>query len=134
MGWNDCAVWKIVDKDGTEKNRVIGPGSLADLTKTCGANLCGGGESATAVKLETLAPWVTPVSTPTPTPTADVPPSRIPYTQPCAGGSDRTPGLPQCFMPVGLGGSAWRGHTGTCSHEIDHGANESQEGRYHLEF
>ena len=107
MGWNDCAVWKIVDKDGIEKNRVIGPGSLTDLTQTCGANLCGGGESATAVKLETLAPWVTPVSTPTPTPTADVPPSRIPYTQPCTGGSDRTPGLPQCLMPEGLGGSAW---------------------------
>jgi hypothetical protein len=107
LGWTDCAVWRIVDKDGIEKNRVIGPGSLADLTQTCGANLCGGGESATAVKLETLAPWVTPVSTPTPTPTAAAPPSRIPFTQPCAGGDDRTPGLPQCLMPEGQGGSAW---------------------------
>jgi hypothetical protein len=105
LGWTDCAVWRIVDKDGIEKNRVIGPGSLADLTQTCGANLCGGGESATAVKLETLAPWVTPVSTPTPTPTAPL--SRIPFTQPCAGGDDRTPGLPQCLMPEGQGGSAW---------------------------
>jgi hypothetical protein len=107
LGWTDCAVWRIVDKDGIEKNRVIGPGSLADLTQTCGANLCGGGESATAVKLETLAPWVTPVSTPTPTPTAAAPPARIPFTQACAGGDDRTPGLPQCLMPEGLGGSAW---------------------------
>ena len=40
LGWTDCAVWKIVDKDGNEKNRVIGPGSLADLTTTCGSNFC----------------------------------------------------------------------------------------------
>lgn len=104
LGWNDCAVWKIVDKDGTEKNRVIGPGSLAVLTQTCGANFCGGGESGTAIKLETLAPWVTP--TPTPNPTANTT-LRIPFTEPCTGGSDRTPGLPQCLMPEGLGGSAW---------------------------
>jgi hypothetical protein len=107
MGWNDCAVWKIVDKDGIEKNRVIGPGSLTDLTTTCGSNFCGGGESATAVKLETLAPIVAPAPTPTPTPTVATPPSRIPFTQPCTGGDDRTPGLPQCLMPEGLGGSAW---------------------------
>jgi hypothetical protein len=107
MGWNDCAVWKIVDKDGIEKNRVIGPGSLVDLTTTCGSNFCGGGESATAQKLETLAPIATPTPTPTPTPTSAAPPSRIPFTQPCTGGDDRTPGLPQCLMPEGLGGSAW---------------------------
>ena len=47
-----------------------------------------------------------PTPTPTPTPTASTT-SRIPYTQPCAGGSDRTPGLPQCLMPEGMGGSAW---------------------------
>jgi hypothetical protein len=41
-----------------------------------------------------------------PTPVV-TPPSRIPFTQPCTGGSDRTPGLPQCLMPEGLGGSAW---------------------------
>ena len=35
------------------------------------------------------------------------PPSRIPFTQPCAGGTDRTPGLPQCLMPEGVGGSVW---------------------------
>ena len=108
LGWTDCAVWKIVDKDGIEKNRVIGPGSLSDLTTTCGSNFCGGGESATAQKLETLAPLVTPAPTPTPTPSAAAaPPSRIPFTQPCTGGDDRTPGLPQCLMPEGLGGSAW---------------------------
>ncbi len=107
LGWNDCAVWKIVDKDGVEKNRVIGPGSLTDLTTTCGTNFCGGGESATAVKLETLAPIAAPTPTPTPTPTVATPPSRIPFTQPCAGGDDRTPGLPQCLMPEGLGGSVW---------------------------
>ena len=104
MGWTDCAVWKIVDRDGIEKNRVIGPGSLSILTQTCGSNFCGGGESATAIKLETLAPWVTPT---TPSPTTPNTTSRIPYTQPCTGGSDRTPGLPQCLMPEGLGGSAW---------------------------
>ena len=59
QGWNDCAVLRIVDKDGIEKNRVIGPGSLEVLTTTCGTNFCGGGESATAVKLETLSPLVT---------------------------------------------------------------------------
>ncbi len=108
LGWTDCAVWKIVDKDGIEKNRVIGPGSLSDLTTTCGSNFCGGGESATAQKLETLAPLVTPAPTPTPTPSAVIaPPARIPFTQPCTGGDDRTPGLPQCLMPEGLGGSAW---------------------------
>lgn len=124
LGWNDCAVWRILDKDGAEKNRVIGPGSLSILTQTCGANFCGGGESATAVKLETLAPWTAPAPTPSstpapetstapsPTPTPTPTPSattnsRIPYTQPCTGGSDRTPGLPQCLMPEGLGGSAW---------------------------
>jgi hypothetical protein len=108
LGWTDCAVWKIVDKDGNEKNRVIGPGSLTDLTTTCGSNFCGGGESATAQKLETLAPIATPTPTPTPTPSAAAaPPSRIPFTQPCTGGDDRTPGLPQCLMPEGLGGSAW---------------------------
>ena len=106
LGWTDCAVWKIVDKDGIEKNRVIGPGSLSDLTTTCGSNFCGGGESATAQKLETLAPIATPTPTPTPS-AAAAPPSRIPFTQPCAGGDDRTPGLPQCLMPEGLGGSAW---------------------------
>lgn len=110
LGWNDCAVWRILDKDGAEKNRVIGPGSLSVLTDTCGANFCGGGESATAVKLETLAPWAaptpTPSSTPTPAPSVNTG-SRIPYTQPCTGGSDRTPGLPQCLMPEGLGGSVW---------------------------
>lgn len=104
QGWNDCAVWRIVDKDGIEKNRVIGPGSLEVLTTTCGTNFCGGGESATAVKLETLSPLVTVTPSPTIAPT---PASRIPYTQPCTGGSDRTPGLPQCLMPEGLGGSVW---------------------------
>lgn len=104
QGWNDCAVWRIVDKDGIEKNRVIGPGSLEMLTTTCGTNFCGGGESATAVKLETLSPLVTVTPSPTIAPT---PASRIPYTQPCTGGSDRTPGLPQCLMPEGLGGSVW---------------------------
>jgi hypothetical protein len=74
LGWTDCAVWKIVDKDGIEKNRVIGPGSLSDLTTTCGSNFCGGGESATAQKLETLAPLVTPAPTPTPTPSAVIAP------------------------------------------------------------
>lgn len=50
---------------------------------------------------------VTSVSpTPSPTPTVNST-SRIPYTQPCTGGSDRTPGLPQCLMPEGLGGSVW---------------------------
>jgi hypothetical protein len=117
MGWSDCAVWKIVDSDGIEKNRVIGPGSITSLAQTCGPNFCGGGESATAIKLETLSPITTPsaipasesstVSTPTPTPTSEPAPSRIPYTQPCVGGSDRTPGLPQCLMPEGIGGSAW---------------------------
>jgi hypothetical protein len=114
LGWSDCAVWKILDKDGAEKNRVIGPGSLSVLSQTCGANFCGGGENATAVKLETLAPWAAPTPetstaptpTPTPTPTTSSNP-RIPYTTPCTGGSDRTPGLPQCLMPEGLGGSAW---------------------------
>ena len=110
LGWNDCAVWRILDKDGAEKNRVIGPGSLSVLTDTCGSNFCGGGESATAVKLETLAPWAAPTPTPTSTPAPAMSVdtgSRIPYTQPCAGGSDRTPGLPQCLMPEGLGGSVW---------------------------
>ncbi len=46
----------------------------------------------------------TPTSTPAPSVSAN---SRIPFTQPCTGGSDRTPGLPQCLMPEGLGGSAW---------------------------
>jgi hypothetical protein len=45
--------------------------------------------------------------TPTPTPAAESAPSRIPFTQPCTGGSDRTPGLPQCLMPEGIGGSVW---------------------------
>lgn len=140
LGWSDCAVWSILDKDGVEKNRVIGPGSLSVLKETCGAIFCGGGESATAVKLETLAPWVTPTPAPTPTPSASPTPapesstapspapsatpsatpapisapapsvstnSRIPFTQACTGGSDRTPGLPQCLMPEGLGGSVW---------------------------
>jgi hypothetical protein len=117
LGWSDCAVWQILDKDGIEKNRVIGPGALQVLTQTCGENLCGGGESATAVKLETLSRWVTtstpttetstpPSTTPSPTPTPNTG-SRIPYTQPCVGGSDRTPGLPQCLMPEGIGGSVW---------------------------
>ena len=144
LGWSDCAVWSILDKDGIEKNRVIGPGSLSDLKQTCGEIFCGGGESATAVKLETIAPWVTPTPTPTPTPSATSTPapesstapspapsaspsatpsatpapisapapsvstnSRIPFNQPCTGGSDRTPGLPQCLMPEGLGGNVW---------------------------
>ena len=72
LGWNDCAVWQILDKDGIEKNRVIGPGALQVLTQTCGSNFCGGGESATAVKLETLSRWVT---TSTPTSETSTPPS-----------------------------------------------------------
>ena len=47
-----------------------------------------------------------PAPTPTPTPTASST-SRIPFTQPCTGGNDRTPGLPQCLMPEGIGGSVW---------------------------
>lgn len=44
-----------------------------------------------------------------PKPTIESTPAapRIPFTQPCTGGDDRTPGLPQCLMPEGLGGSAW---------------------------
>ena len=60
-------------------------------------------ETATSsVLIETSTPTVTP----TPTPSANSN-ARIPYTQPCVGGSDRTPGLPQCLMPEGIGGSAW---------------------------
>ena len=113
LGWSDCAVWQILDKDGVEKNRVIGPGAVQDLIQTCGENFCGGGESATAVKLETLSRWITtstpaaePSAAPTPAPTISTQ-SRIPYTQPCLGGSDRTMGLPQCLMPEGIGGSVW---------------------------
>ena len=50
------------------------------------------------------APAPTPTPTPTPTTSST---SRIPFTQPCTGGSDRTPGLPQCLMPEGIGGSVW---------------------------
>ncbi|CAB4660602.1 unannotated protein [freshwater metagenome] len=50
------------------------------------------------------APSASPTATPTPTTSSSL---RIPYTQPCVGGSDRTPGLPQCLMPEGIGGSAW---------------------------
>jgi len=61
----------------------------------------------TSVSFVTIAMAnATPTPTPTPTPTVAAP-SRIPFTQPCAGGDDRTPGLPQCLMPEGLGGSAW---------------------------
>jgi hypothetical protein len=64
-------------------------------------------ESSTA---PTPAPSATPSATPAPI-SAPAPSvstnSRIPFTQPCTGGSDRTPGLPQCLMPEGLGGSAW---------------------------
>jgi hypothetical protein len=58
---------------------------------------------STPVVTETIT---APAPTPTPTPTASTT-SRIPYTQPCTGGSDRTPGLPQCLMPEGIGGSVW---------------------------
>ncbi len=60
-------------------------------------------ETSTAPS-STPAPETSTAPTPTPTPNTN---SRIPYTQPCTGGSDRTPGLPQCLMPEGLGGSAW---------------------------
>ena len=62
------------------------------------------GASVSFVTLEMAnsAPKPTIESTPVATP-----PSRIPFTQPCTGGDDRTPGLPQCLMPEGLGGSAW---------------------------
>jgi hypothetical protein len=59
----------------------------------------------TSVSFVTIA-MANATPTPTPTPTVAAP-SRIPFTQPCAGGDDRTPGLPQCLMPEGLGGSAW---------------------------
>jgi len=82
LGWTDCAVWRILDKDGAEKNRVIGPGSLSVLTDTCGANFCGGGESATAVKLETLAPWAAPTASSTPAPETSTAPSPTPTPTP----------------------------------------------------
>ena len=63
-------------------------------------------ESSTVTSPSVTETVTAPTPTPTPTPTANST-SRIPYTQPCAGGSDRTPGLPQCLMPEGLGGSAW---------------------------
>ena len=63
-------------------------------------------ESSTVTSPSVTETVTAPTPTPTPTPTASST-SRIPYTQPCAGGSDRTPGLPQCLMPEGLGGSAW---------------------------
>lgn len=88
LGWSDCAVWSILDKDAIEKNRVIGPGLLSDLKQTCGVNFCSGGESATAVKLETLAPLVsptpTPVVTPTPAPETSTAPSPAPSATPSA--------------------------------------------------
>ena len=63
-------------------------------------------DSSTVTSPSVTETVTAPTPTPTPTPTASST-SRIPYTQPCAGGSDRTPGLPQCLMPEGLGGSAW---------------------------
>ena len=63
-------------------------------------------DSSTVTSPSVTETVTAPTPTPTPTPTANST-SRIPYTQPCAGGSDRTPGLPQCLMPEGLGGSAW---------------------------
>ena len=63
-------------------------------------------DSSTVTSPSVTETVTAPTPTPTPTPTASST-SRIPYTQPCTGGSDRTPGLPQCLMPEGLGGSAW---------------------------
>ena len=63
-------------------------------------------DSSTVTSPSVTETVTAPTPTPTPTPTANST-SRIPYTQPCTGGSDRTPGLPQCLMPEGLGGSAW---------------------------
>jgi glucoamylase len=107
MGWTDCAVWRIVDSNGVEKNRVIGPGSYSVLSQTCGPNFCGGGESATAIKLETLAPIATPSSTPAPesstapssTPTSESSTAPIPTPTPTA---TRAP----TAEPRGLGGYA----------------------------
>ena len=65
------------------------------------------GVASTSETPTVTAPSVTEtVTAPTPTPTASST-SRIPYTQPCTGGTDRTPGLPQCLMPEGIGGSVW---------------------------
>ncbi len=60
--------------------------------------------SASPTPESSTAPSASPTATPTPTASSN---PRIPYTQPCVGGSDRTPGLPQCLMPEGIGGSAW---------------------------
>ena len=60
--------------------------------------------SSTPAPESSTAPSASPTATPTPTASSN---PRIPYTQPCVGGSDRTPGLPQCLMPEGIGGSAW---------------------------
>ena len=60
--------------------------------------------SASPTPESSTAPTASPTATPTPTASSN---PRIPYTQPCVGGSDRTPGLPQCLMPEGIGGSAW---------------------------
>ena len=60
--------------------------------------------SSTPAPESSTAPSASPTATPTPTTSSSL---RIPYTQPCVGGSDRTPGLPQCLMPEGIGGSAW---------------------------
>jgi len=43
MGWYECATWRILDANGVQKNRVVGPYPKSEILKTCGSNLCGGG-------------------------------------------------------------------------------------------
>jgi len=43
MGWYECATWRILDANGVQKNRVVGPYPKSEVLKTCGSNLCGGG-------------------------------------------------------------------------------------------
>ena len=43
MGWYECATWRILDANGVEKNRVVGPYPKSEILKTCGSTMCGGG-------------------------------------------------------------------------------------------
>ena len=60
------------------------------------------------VTVTALVETTTPVSTPTPVAIPATSTTVTPATLlPCTGGTGRIPGLPQCLMPEGVGGSVW---------------------------
>ena len=110
-GKQKCIQWgPIVHRNGISTSSGGVCANIVPITSTPETSTVSTSPAPESSTAPSPAPSATPSATPAPI-SAPAPSvstnSRIPFTQECTGGSDRTPGLPQCLMPEGLGGSVW---------------------------